>query len=596
MNIKRSLTSLPANPSRPKSTAETPKHQAGPDKVSKPAKTSKSHADLPSPEKVRNALQKIDKPLVKHLSQSIQPFLSQLSSPGTSSNGPDKQNDKPDDRVLQLHAYVHQNFARLDGDGNGFLSRQELTQAIEADKTTPQERAALWQLKDQIEEIEELSDDESWDENQGITLQDMDGLKQEASQSPDSELIVKLEAEGIDHYENFSALELRDFIDQAGFEMLDTNQNGFLSPAELKKGLARTDFTDKERSMVFRLLARIESLEDSHDDPGRDNRGISRADLATFLNAGQLEASREGLFLQNPSRGAARGLMDAPWPGDTKTGLFTKDVRYQPLPARPEKLIRIDIQPDQSKIKTYDLNGHQVALQFSEDYDPQKRPNEADMLEALATLPTEVLQQINTVAFADEPLDGHEQAAMSAEERFNQPGHLTVYPIGQEVIDKEEKSTRENFGVIRQKSKEELLGLFAEKLKTPPQELEVLKTQDLPKLQSLFLSQLATRNSTQKLREEMHIHLLHEVGHTLSVRQWQDDPRAWQAWQTATEQDMFSPSAYARNNLREDFAETFRVYVETSQNPEKREEYRQIYPHRFQVLETLLQTQGIENL
>lgn len=80
--------------------------------------------------------------------------------------------------------------------------------------------------------------------------------------------------------------------------------------------------------------------------------------------------------------------------------------------------------------------------------------------------------------------------------------------------------------------------------------------------------------------------MIHETGHTWSYKTWGTDETKgkWVDWKTAMGKDKVSVSGYAMASIAEDVAETIQVYVST-QGTAKFDEYKQIVPNRFAILE-----------
>jgi hypothetical protein len=80
--------------------------------------------------------------------------------------------------------------------------------------------------------------------------------------------------------------------------------------------------------------------------------------------------------------------------------------------------------------------------------------------------------------------------------------------------------------------------------------------------------------------------MAHETGHTWSLKTWGEDTTKgkWIEWKKAMVADRVSVSGYAKADISEDAAETLKVYVMTQDSPSN-DEYRQIVPHRFEMLD-----------
>jgi|GEM_PF-2981717 len=80
--------------------------------------------------------------------------------------------------------------------------------------------------------------------------------------------------------------------------------------------------------------------------------------------------------------------------------------------------------------------------------------------------------------------------------------------------------------------------------------------------------------------------MIHETGHTWSYKTWGSDETKgkWLEWKQSMDADKVSVSGYATASIAEDVAETIQIYVSTQGSP-RFEEYRQIVPHRFAMLD-----------
>lgn len=85
---------------------------------------------------------------------------------------------------------------------------------------------------------------------------------------------------------------------------------------------------------------------------------------------------------------------------------------------------------------------------------------------------------------------------------------------------------------------------------------------------------------------------LHELGHIQTFAHWSADQKhpGWQRWQAAMQADGIAASEYARSNASEpgveDFAESTVAYYSSLGTP-AHEEYRQLFPARFALLDEL---------
>ena len=93
---------------------------------------------------------------------------------------------------------------------------------------------------------------------------------------------------------------------------------------------------------------------------------------------------------------------------------------------------------------------------------------------------------------------------------------------------------------------------------------------------------------------EMELSLAHEVGHFVGHAKLGNPPNTkgnggdprWTRWDAAQRTDNISVSRYAKNNLDEDFAETYSLYTMSKGTP-AHAKYRGLMPNRFAVLDAL---------
>lgn len=74
-------------------------------------------------------------------------------------------------------------FARIDGDHDGYLSRSELNSALHNSSFTGRDAAAVAAMNKYVGDIEEYSNDEIGDENDGITRADLQAFVRESDQT-----------------------------------------------------------------------------------------------------------------------------------------------------------------------------------------------------------------------------------------------------------------------------------------------------------------------------------------------------------------------------------------------------------------------------
>ncbi|MBX9686987.1 MAG: hypothetical protein K2X27_09810 [Candidatus Obscuribacterales bacterium] len=86
--------------------------------------------------------------------------------------------------------YMKKNFDSIDTDSDGLVSNDELDTAMQADGLSESDKAKLQYLKDHSSDIEEASDDEIGDENDGISKGDLDSYVKEVFTPSDEAQLV----------------------------------------------------------------------------------------------------------------------------------------------------------------------------------------------------------------------------------------------------------------------------------------------------------------------------------------------------------------------------------------------------------------------
>ena len=83
--------------------------------------------------------------------------------------------------------------------------------------------------------------------------------------------------------------------------------------------------------------------------------------------------------------------------------------------------------------------------------------------------------------------------------------------------------------------------------------------------------------------------LIHETGHTLSMRTWGNDSNGsrWNDWRTAIQNDGIRASRYAANSPGEDFSESLVLYQRVRGTPQEAE-FRAMMPERFRILDGMV--------
>ncbi len=160
-------------------------------------------------------------------------------------------------------------FSQLDEDGDGYLSEGELADAVEGDKYTGKDAQIVAALYKNEDDLEERSNDELGDENDGITRADLKQFDKDRD---------KIQS---DWQQTGRA---RVFLDKDdNFKKVDTDSDDYLTKSEIEKALERTDLTKDERVSLEFLRDNVDDLEEaSNDEFGDENDGITKADLKEY--------------------------------------------------------------------------------------------------------------------------------------------------------------------------------------------------------------------------------------------------------------------------------------------------------------------------
>src|SRR5262249_28812147 len=157
------------------------------------------------------------------------------------------------------------NMPRLDTDHDGFVSRSEIDAAVTDPTYTGRDAQLVAVLHEHREELEELSNDEFGDENDGVTYADMREFNAQLAQSTTAGQIYA--------------------VGTFNFDRIDTDRDGFLSELELDSAAHSTSAPIEYRRVVQEMLSRTEQMQAASDDEfGFENDGITRADLQAYNN------------------------------------------------------------------------------------------------------------------------------------------------------------------------------------------------------------------------------------------------------------------------------------------------------------------------
>ncbi|MBS1957814.1 MAG: LysM peptidoglycan-binding domain-containing protein, partial [Cyanobacteria bacterium SZAS-4] len=176
--------------------------------------------------------------------------------------------------------YAQKHFDRLDGDGNGHITKDEIDAYVKAngDKLSPEDRAALETLKKNYSKIEDYSNDEWGFENDGITRHDLiEGRKKEGTEN--------LNTGAKDNSPVSAYGDLRPALDyaQKNFDKLDADKNGYISEKDIDKYIEdnKGKLSIEELQNLRALKQSISKIEDvNNDEWGPETKGMSKKDIA----------------------------------------------------------------------------------------------------------------------------------------------------------------------------------------------------------------------------------------------------------------------------------------------------------------------------
>jgi len=196
-------------------------------------------------------------------------------------------------KALEL---AEKDFDKIDKDGDGFLSKDELA----AYKQAPA------YLKDSVSDLEERSNDEWVDENDGITRKDITEARKDFGISSFHTHAGTPKAPALPGAEPYKAparvrdgrVSKEDFADEATkmFDALDTDKNGYLNEKELAAAVEGDQYNGKQAQVVAALYRSQHGLEElSNDEWFDENDGVTRKDLAEFKKLQETDTrDREG--------------------------------------------------------------------------------------------------------------------------------------------------------------------------------------------------------------------------------------------------------------------------------------------------------------
>lgn len=173
----------------------------------------------------------------------------------------------PPTSVTEFVDLSEDNFDRIDTNGDGFMSEDEIDAAVQNPEFTGRDARFVAALKEHQEELEELNDDELGDENDGISRADIaqfDALRQQEEQERTDWAYARQYAS-----ENFSTL--------------DADSDGHVTEGELDSAIQRGGLSEEQIHHLETLKRLSSDIEECHNDEiGDENDGFTQADLDSY--------------------------------------------------------------------------------------------------------------------------------------------------------------------------------------------------------------------------------------------------------------------------------------------------------------------------
>lgn len=168
-------------------------------------------------------------------------------------------------------------YDRIDSDRDGFLTDAELEMALRQPCLTADDRKTIEILRKRLDSLEELSNDERGDEDDGITRDDLQEF-----------------GEVIRTHKRAMAYEK---LAKEKFDVIDKDRDGFIDRGELEEAYLSNNpvLSREDRATIEEMRREFSSIEDvSNDEWGPENDGITKDDLKGY-NMDKLDANEWGV-------------------------------------------------------------------------------------------------------------------------------------------------------------------------------------------------------------------------------------------------------------------------------------------------------------
>lgn len=232
---------------------------------------------------------------------------------GDENDGITRQDINVAEQRMKAIEFAQKNYDKLDGNADGYVTAEEVDAYTRAngDRLNAQDRASLDYLKNQVSDLEEYSNDELGDENDGFTKADLKGALDEIGANTvgtDGQTDKLPNLPRVEHkYDNATeAVRAQDFAKESArvFDKIDKDGDGYLSESELAAAVQSEDFKGRDAQVVAALYRNQDDIEElSNDEIGDENDGITKKDLEKLdeiqkNNAKELaQVARAAVFL-----------------------------------------------------------------------------------------------------------------------------------------------------------------------------------------------------------------------------------------------------------------------------------------------------------
>jgi Ca2+-binding EF-hand superfamily protein len=167
-------------------------------------------------------------------------------------------------------------FDRIDTDQDGSLNSSELETAANDEKLVGDDHKAVELLQKYQSELEELSDDEFGDENDGITKTDLTEFGK----------AVDVHREALNMYS----------YGKQHFAELDGNGDGVLSTEELDQAIDSLSADSTQRENLEKMRDKFDDIKDARNDEWGFESGVTEADLLRYSSEGAAGWDETGLI------------------------------------------------------------------------------------------------------------------------------------------------------------------------------------------------------------------------------------------------------------------------------------------------------------